>query len=111
MVDPEILCRRHLLGEHNEIHKFRSTFERGYSIKKRVERNQIEPFSMKSRHDELAEEMMKRGYRHSSPYEMPNLSSYPWREKSRKVDLFLSLQDLLSRCPECNERYQKLSGI
>ena len=58
MVNPKILCRKHLLGEHGEIHKHRHNFVKQHSITKRIELGQIEPSSMESRHDELVKEMI-----------------------------------------------------
>jgi len=103
MVDPRLLCRKHLLGEHGEIHKHRWCFERGHRMDKRVETNAIEPGSMEKRHDELAAEMCRRGYRHNSPYEQPDLAHYSDRIKSAVVDKAASLVMLLDRCPDCRE--------
>jgi len=109
MIDPKYLCRKHLLGEHSEIHKFKPTFEKKYSIKGRISPVvQIEPMSMEKRHDELAQEMKRRGYKHESPYEMPDLSYLLEKERNAKVDVKRSIEDLLLRCPECEIRFQTL---
>jgi len=73
-VDPKTLCRNHLLGEHYELHKHRHRFVKKHSMKGYIEKNQIFPRLMKQRHDELAAEMLRRGYNHSSPYEQPDVS-------------------------------------
>ncbi len=104
MIDPRTLCQKHLLGEAGEIHKFRHNFVKGHSIEGR--RGQIEPQSMKTRHDELAEEMLRRGYKHQSPYKQPDLSAYDLR--GHGVDRERSLADLLARCPKCRLRYHKI---
>jgi len=80
-----------------EIHKHRHNFVKGHSIEGR--RGQIEPKSMQKRHDELAEEMIKRGYNHNSPYIQPDLSRY--NLNGFDVDIDKSLKDLHSRCNEC----------
>jgi len=104
MVDPTKLCHKHLLGEHVELHKHRHCFVKKYSISKRISPIvQIEPASMQSRHDELAKEMLRRGYKHQSAYEMPNISYLPLFEQMAKVDTNFSIKDLSSRCSECNE--------
>jgi len=36
MIDPSLLCRKHLLGEHNEIHKHRHNFEKHHSVTGRI---------------------------------------------------------------------------
>lgn len=104
MIDPKLLCRQHLLGEHGELHKFKHNFEKKHKINKRIELGQIEPISMKARHDELAEEMLKRGYNHKSPYEMPDLSYLPEFQRNFKVNINQSINDLMIRCEDCKKR-------
>lgn len=102
MISPECLCRKHLLGEHNEIHKHRHNFEKKHSIKGRLYPIvQIEPYSMSIRHDELAEEMLKRGYDHKSPYTQPSLDHLPIEQKFAVVDTNISIKDLSNRCSDC----------
>ena len=100
MVNPKILCRKHLLGEHGEIHKHRHCFEKGYRIEGR--RGQIEPNVMQKRHDELAKEMIARGMNHKSPYKQPDLSCY--NLNGFVVDKNSSLELLMNRCEECRIR-------
>ena len=104
MIDVRVLCRQHILGAHGELHKFRHNFIKGHSIAGR--KGQIEPHSMESRHDELAVEMMRRGYNHNSPYEQPDLLAYDLTDHG--VDRDKSLTDLLARCPKCRLRYHKI---
>jgi hypothetical protein len=102
MVNPRLLCRKHLLGEHGEIHKHRHNFVKQHSISKRVSPVvQIEPSSMEFRHDELAAEMLRRGFNHQSPFEQPDISYLPEVEQHATVDLSISYADLSERCPEC----------
>jgi hypothetical protein len=107
MIDPKLLCRKHLIGEHGELHKFKHNFEKKHRINKRIELGQIEPSSMQTRHDELAEEMIRRGYNHKSPYEMPDLFYLPKEQRDFKVDLNQSFNDLIIRCEECKIRIQE----
>jgi hypothetical protein len=108
MCNPKILCRKHLLGEHGEIHKHRHNFMKHHSIHKRIVLGQIEPRSMVHRHDELVIEMIKRGYNHHSPYQQPDISYLPKHEQEFKVDVNKSIKDLINRCPECKRQYIKL---
>lgn len=103
MVDPEKMCRKHLLGEHGEIHKHRHIFVKGWSIAGR--KGQIEPAMMQERHDALAVELTNRGYKHNSPYSMPDLSNYDLSEFT--VNIEKSTLDLMSRCPHCRENFVK----
>jgi len=103
MIDPRLMCRQHLLGEHSEIHKHRHVFVRGYRIEGR--RGQIEPAAMQARHDTLAAEMLRRGYRHQSPFVQPDLSHYDLTGFT--VDREAAAAELARRCPRCRERMQK----
>jgi len=106
MIDPKLLCRKHLLGEHSEIHKHRHIFVKGQKIHGR--RGQIEPLQMKNRHDELVTEMVSRGYNHLSPFTQPDLSKYN-NIHEFVVDREESINDLLQRCPDCAERIKGCS--
>lgn len=99
MVDPKILCRKHLLGEHGEIHKHRHNFIKKHKMNGRL--GQIDPTLMKQRHDELAKEMIRRKYKHESPYEQPDVSYLP----EMKININKSLNDLINRCKDCKELY------
>lgn len=100
-VDPRLLCRQHLLGEHKEMHMFKGTLEAGISIRGYVDKGLVEVHKIIMRHDTLATEMTKRGMNHKSP--LPEeLSDYLWEEGS--VDVNANLQELARRCPSCRER-------
>ena len=97
MVNVKLLCDKHLLGEHGEIHKFRHNFVKGHRIEGR--RGQIEPASMKVRHDALEAEMIHRGMNAKSPYMQPDLSAYDLT--GHVVDREAAYHDLLNRCENC----------
>lgn len=98
MLPPDQLCRRHLLGEHGEIHKFRHSFEKRHNMAGRLAPVvQIAPQHMQARHDALAAEMVRRGFCHQSPYLQPDVSHLPAVE----VDIDYNRADLSARCAEC----------
>lgn len=102
MINPKMLCNKHLVGEHGEIHKHRHIFEKKQRIDGRMSPIvQIEPSSMRVRHDQLAEEMQCRGMNHNSPYTQPDIYYLPAEYLSARVDLETSLFDLMDRCPDC----------
>lgn len=108
MVDPKLLCDKHLIGEHGEIHKHKHIFEKKYKITKRISPVvQIEPESMEIRHNILAEEMLRRGFNHNSPYIQPNLDYLNNNERYAKVDINNSLADLSNRCENCKKKINK----
>jgi hypothetical protein len=105
MIDPKLLCKNHLLGEHNEIHKHKHNFEKHHSISGRISPIVlIEPENMQKRHDELVQEMLNRGYSHHSPYQQPDLSYLKDNERFVKVNLDYNVDDLVNRCCECSNR-------
>ena len=101
MVNPKIMCRNHLLGEHNEIHMFVGTLKRGNKLDGYVHNNCLEFKSLENRHNSLAEEMISRGYNHKSPIDMPKDIDQSDLVINSEVDKEKSLNDLLSRCKNC----------
>lgn len=105
MVDPAKLCRKHLLGEHVETHMFLGTLKQGKSIAGFIEKGLLEPKSLKTRHDDLAREMLKRGYAHNSPMDKDTvktaLEGLALETLNKRVDVKKSASDLAARCMEC----------
>jgi len=108
MVPVQYLCRKHLCGEHGELHKFLHNWRKKHRVDKRIQRNQMEPKSYKTRHDRLAKEMLHRDYNHKSPLDQPDFSYLPEFQQEYKVDIKASLQELLDKCPECRKRYEEI---
>lgn len=108
MINPKLLCDRHLLGEHGELHKHKPSFLKRHSITGRIYPIvQVEPLAMEKRHNQLAKEMLLRGMNHNSPYQLPDLSYLPNNERRAKVDTKLSIQDLTNRCINCKQLIMK----
>jgi hypothetical protein len=105
VVNPKILCRQHLLGEHVECHMFLGTITKGKSIQGYLDQGLVEVHNLAVRHNELAQEITDRGYNHQSPFP----ADFHHKELGL-VDKGKSLQDLLTRCSRCKERYESLSG-
>ena len=105
MLRPSLLCNKHLLGEHGEIHKHRHNFAKCHSVSGRVSPLVlIEPANMQVRHDELALEMASRGMNHQSPYSLPCLDYLPLEQRNARADLDYNRADLMARCEACKER-------
>ena len=96
MVPPSKMCRKHLLGEHVELHMIAACLRLGKSIRGYVETGLIETAKIADRHAELASEMARRGYNHKSPITMPA----DVRREGR-VSVHESARELSRRCPEC----------
>ena len=98
MVDPSKMCRKHLLGEHVEIHMLAGSLNKGRSVAGFLADGLLEPQSMRARHAALVAEMTKRGYRHQSP--LPTTPVPP----EGCVDVERSKAELVRRCPACAAR-------
>lgn len=94
-VNPRLMCRRHLLGEHVEMHMFVGHIKLGRDLYGFVRKGLVDTSKIKSRHDALAKEMERRGYAHRSPLD------YEDELKQGRVDRVASAAELLRRCPEC----------
>lgn len=103
MVPPRLMCRKHLLGEHVEIHMTVATLRLGKSVAGFLDKGLLELRSLRSRHDALVAEMERRGYCHASP-----LGPVPPRREGR-VNRRRSARELAARCPDCAQRQKKKS--
>ena len=69
-VSPKILCRKHLLGEHRELHAvytILSQNKKGYRNHPETIRWEGKLAALYLRHEKLVKEMTRRGYVHASP--------------------------------------------
>lgn len=100
MINPEKLCRKHLLGEHVELHMLVGSINKNRlnGVIGLCKKGLLEPSKIKQRHAALVKEMKKRGYNHKSP--LPEYS-LPDEIKNYKVNLNESKKELKSRCNEC----------
>jgi len=77
-IPPEKLCRNHLLGEHAELHAIWTILtedrQGGYANHPEVERWRGKLKALYSKHEEIVEEIVARGYRHKSPLD-PELAT------------------------------------
>lgn len=100
MVDPALLCRKHLLGEHVECHMFRGSLLKGTSLRGFLEAGLLDSRRLARRHDELAAEMLRRGYHHSSPL----VRDFDDVAAEGDIDVTVAMRELASRCVECRQR-------
>lgn len=108
MVDPDILCHRHLLGEHLECHMFYGSILKKMRLDGYIRNNLFEPLSLAERHDELAREMEKRNMKHRSPLIIdPTKLLYLQDILYYRINREKSLSDLLARCQDCLKRFQE----
>jgi len=98
LVDARLLCRKHLLGNHVELHMLAGSIEKGKSLKGFIANNLIDTSLISASHNEIEEEMKRRGYKHNSPL------CYLDSLGVGHVDINVSKQELINRCPDCRNR-------
>lgn len=82
-VSPTILCRKHLLGEHRELHALWTIItegKKGYVNDPETKRWLGKLHALYNRHDELVDEMSKRGYNHQSPLDAKLATGNPLQQ-------------------------------
>ena len=97
MINPKKMCRKHLLGEHVECHMFLGAIKRNKNLQGYIKNGLLEIESLWDRHEELAIEVIHRGYKHNSPLYVYIDDSIP----KIKIDINKNIQDLKNRCKEC----------
>ena len=111
MVDPKILCQKHLCGEHVEMHMFLGSLNKKKKIDGFLNNNLFEPRSLFQRHEDLKNEMLSRGYNHRSNIceeECACVLDLPVEKQYWEIDKNAALKELLDRCPECRKRFNEL---
>lgn len=95
MINPKLLCNKHLLGEHVELHMLVGSILKNKSLEGFKKNNLIEVHNINKRHQELVKEMIRRGMNHNS--ELPKFKSF----KYGKVNIQNNLKELKQRCNKC----------
>jgi hypothetical protein len=103
MVNPAVMCNKHLLGEHVECHMLVGHLQRKRQITNYIRLNLLQPKSLRGRHDQLAKEMLDRGMRHQSPLPDYDLSYLPEAYRTYTVNAEASLAELSKRCADCRK--------
>jgi hypothetical protein len=98
-VNPLIMCRAHLLGEHREMHALVGMIKLGISLKGYVTTGLVDTSMIKERHELLVREMVSRSYNHHTPL------YYRDKLKLGSIDVDYNMQDLFYRCGNCAARY------
>lgn len=105
-VDPKLLCKKHLLGEHVEMHMFVGSLNRGIKHYGYVAQGLVEVHRIKERHDALVTEMTRRGIDHKTPlkYEEMHFDYYKY---IGYVSEEFNLWELSRRCFNCRDNIEK----
>lgn len=105
MIDPGHLCRDHLLGEHNELHKLVGGIRNhahGEAIADgQAEKGNVDTSRIEERHVKLADELERRGYEHDSPLKY---GDDEYQAGVGSIDVENNRRDLAERCDDCAVR-------
>lgn len=104
LVDPSILCRQHLLGDHRECHTMLGVLRRGISIDGYIDGGLYEPARIADWHEALVQEMAKRGYNHKSPL----VVDIPLPVRGH-IDIKGNYEELKRRCPRCRVKIEAMN--
>jgi len=94
-VNPRRMCRKHLLGEHVEMHMFAACIRKGINLQGYLNNQLVELHNIKKRHDILAREIERRGYSHNSELVLGK------KINAGYVDKKANLIELRRRCTDC----------
>lgn len=78
------------------MHMFVGTIVKGISIEGYKAKKLVNPNEISKRHDVLACELIRRGYKHNSPLDFDTVTC-----TSGNVDVEANMAELHSRCKEC----------
>ena len=106
-----VLCRKHLLGEHNELHIIWNVFtqnKKGWRNHPEVKRWEKHLPTLYLRHSQQVAEMKNRGYNHQSPLDIKSLNSadqklsFPrsWQSIEKQTHILL----VEKNCSGCTNR-------
>lgn len=98
MCDPALMCRKHLLGEHRELHALVGMHRLNKSFDGYLAKNLLELHNIGPRHTAIAAEMTRRGYNHQSPLTDPMIPP------TGMVNAADSIDELYRRCDDCRSR-------
>ena len=95
-INPKFLCTQHLLDEHYDLHKAIGAIKRHKNIQTYIDQGLLMPTDIPRRHEELVQEIVKRGIEHLTP--LPNVRGLP---TGGYIDGEATLLELTGCCPNC----------
>jgi hypothetical protein len=109
MIEPKLMCRKHLLGEHLELHMLLSSIKKGKKLDGFIDKRIIEPINIYYRHFLIVEEMNRIGFNHKTDidqiewlYIAADIILKDEKLYHATVDKNKSISDLTFRCKQCS---------
>ena len=105
-IPTNLMCRKHLLGEHVEMHMLVGSHQKNISLHGYINNGLLDTNYIFQRHEELVEEMCKRGYNHQSPVDKDTCTSIKetYKECAPLINTDVNEKELYRRCADCRER-------
>jgi hypothetical protein len=97
-IEPERLCRQHLLGEHRELHALwviLTDGRKGFAHHPETARWRGKLKALYKRHEALVAERKRRGYRHNTP--LPRKQATRLAEQKEYKDTLADQEQILSK--------------
>lgn len=114
MVEPKKMCRKHLMGEHVELHMFVGTLNAGRKVNGYLKNGLLEVDKIWERHEAIVIEITRRGYRHRSPLDQVVVSDVLVKalkyNQTHRINVEKNEKNLRKRCKICKmlqENYDK----
>lgn len=120
-INPRLLCRKHLLGNHVELHMCIGSMKRHHNLSGYFN-GLIDINNIINRHEDLVKEMKRRGYEHKS-----NINSIDFQElldyynerysssllvrHIQPLNIQFNIDDLKDRCSDCKKLIENNSDI
>ena len=108
MVDPSLLCKNHLLGEHYELHCIIGAIETNPEwVKRLIKHGYIEMDKIESRHRKLVRDGR---FKDKTPLKF-DYSKVSKQFPPGEVDREKSIRDLKQRCEHCKRRIEDANSL
>jgi len=99
-VNPRKMCGKHLRGEHCECHMFIGTIKKKKKLNGYIDKGLVEVHNIAKRHDQLAVEMLRRGYKHATRILAKDKKLL---YKAGEIDSSKNILELCRRCRDCRK--------
>lgn len=101
-INPKLMCRQHLLGEHLEMHMFSGCLRKNISLNGYVKNGLVDLKNIKNRHNEITKEMIVRGYKPNKEKDKVFLLINNISGDDGKINIKDNLRELSERCRRCS---------
>lgn len=96
------------------MHMFVGSHKNNIKLDGYINTGLLDPFYIRQRHDDLVDEMIRRGYNHKSPIDIQTCEdiadTYCQRGLRENVNAFANTEELRRRCKECNSLIEDAIG-